>query len=467
MATAIPYFMFQWRHEVFSTFYEAVGYTFSSYNQSKSHRLRGFDRETRQPRHTRELLDALGAPDFAMRQIKVTGSKGKGSTSRMIAGLLHTLGYRTGLFASPHLIDYTERIRVAGVGIAESVFMELLEEVRGPLERMQRHFAPYEYMGPVGIVLAVACLYFRQQRTDINVIELGRGARYDDVNRVAAEWSVITPVQYEHPRELGPDLPAIALNKSGVIGPGQRGVTLGRQHAVAGRILETEAEAWRVPTIVTGRDFGADGVRMTAGGTEADIWTAQSRLRSLHISLLGRHQADNLASALATVEAFTGRQVSEEALRAYAAGLSFAGRAQVLPGSPPVLLDGAINRETASLTREVIEALGRRPVAAVVAVPADKEYRGFLEALAPAVDSFVVTRAKNPHLHFPEDAAAVASAWRPTREASGIEEALALAGEAAGAAGLVVVAGTQSLIADALAHLRVPTRDLAEFTGRP
>lgn len=448
---------------MFSTFHEAVGYIFSSLNQAKPHRLAGFDRETRQPRHTRELLDMLGAPDRGMRQIKVTGSKGKGSTARMIAGLLHLLGYRTGLFASPHLIDYTERIRVEGVGIPEPVFMELLKEVRDPLERMKRQFAPHEYMGPVGIVLAVACLYFRRQETDVNVIELGRGARYDDVNRVTAEWSVVTPVQYEHPRELGPGLADIALNKAGVIGPGQRGVTIGSQSALPGRMLETEAAAWRVPAIVAGRDFGAQRVRVTARGTEADIWTPRSRVIGLRLNLLGRHQADNLAAALATAEAFAGKTVPEAALRAYAARLTFAGRSQVLPGSPPVLLEGAINRETAALTCEVIESLGRRPVAAVVAVPADKDYRGFLEALAPVVDVFIVTKAKNPHLRFPQDAVALASLWRPAHEARDIEEALALAAAAAGPEGLVTVAGTQSLIADALAHFQVPTRDLAEF----
>ena len=183
----------------FDSFYEAVRYIFSTYVKSAPHRPPGLDRDVRQPWHTRQLLDGLGAPDRLLRTIKVTGSKGKGSTARMIAGLLQVHGYRVGLFSSPHLVDFTERIRVDGKAISEPEFMEILAAVRPLADRLAADFAPREYFGPVGLVAVVACLYFARRSTDVNVFELGRGARYDDVNQMAGEWAVLTPVLWEHP----------------------------------------------------------------------------------------------------------------------------------------------------------------------------------------------------------------------------------------------------------------------------
>ena len=393
----------------------------------------------------------------------MTGSKGKGSTARLLAGMLQREGYRVGLFTSPHLIDFTERIRVDGRAIEEAEFTAILESLRGALEAVEQSFLPAEYFGPVGIMAVVACLHFAQKRTDVNVIELGRGARYDDVNQVAAEWAVVTPVQWEHSEQLGPDIASIAYNKAGAIMPGLRGVTVGRQEPLPLAILRAEAEARRVPALCFGSSFSVERVAPGTDGTVFDARIGDRLYERLRTPLLGRNQADNIAVALATATAFTGRAPEETALRAHLADLTFPGRCQLLDRRPAVLIDGAINRDSAANVREVAAALRRSPVVAVVAVPRDKDYRGAIGELAAVADELILTRARNPHLCFPDDAAAFAAGLRPTRAIPDFAAAAACAERAAGRDGLVLVAGTQSMVAEALAHYRVATRDSPEF----
>jgi len=450
---------------VFQDFREAVKYMFESYVASKPHRPVGLDRDTRQPWHTRQLLDRMGAPDMRMRNIKVTGSKGKGSTARLIAGLLQTRGLRVGLFTSPHMIDYTERIRVSGVAIEEQDFMRLLSACAPDIDAMRQNFEPHEYFGPVGLIAVVASLYFAEQGTDVNVFELGRGARYDDVNAVWGELAVVTPIHMEHAEQLGPELEDIASSKAGVITSGVRHVVVGEQTPGALAVLRQEAERRGVDMDVYGDAYGVSDVEVGGTGTCMTVRTPQARYRHLCISLLGRHQADNLATALTVVERFCGTLENVPELRAYLARLSFPGRCQLLAGRPAVLIDACINREGAAHVREVIAQLGRQPVVAVVGVPSDKDYDGVFEALAPVCSSYVVTTARNPHLRFALDAAARASVWQPTSACESLEQALCIATKRAGEDGLVLVAGTQSLIGEALAYYRVPTRHQDEFAG--
>ena len=146
------------------------------------------------------------------------GSKGKGSTSVMIARLLQAAGHRTGLFTGPHLVDFCERIRLNGQKIPEQDLIRLVQVIKPHVEELSRTMPPDHYLGPVGTVLAVALLWFREQGTDVHVLECGRGALADDVNVIENRWSVLTPVMLEHPNNLGPTLLDIAANKSGEIG---------------------------------------------------------------------------------------------------------------------------------------------------------------------------------------------------------------------------------------------------------
>ena len=471
----------------FDSFYEAVRYIFSTYVNSAPHRPPGLDRDVRQPWHTRQLLDGLCAPDRLLRTIKVTGSKGKGSTARIIAGLLQVHGYRVGLFSSPHLVDFTERIRVDGRAIGESEFMEILADIRPLADRLAANFAPHEYFGPVGLVAVVACIYFARRATDVNVVELGRGARHDDVNQVAGEWAVLTPVLREHAEQLGPDIRSIIDNKAGVMDDGMRGVILGRQSPEALAQLLREAERLALPVRRLGggsagraeecfdgrrggraeerldEQFGVEGVTAAVDGVRFSLWTGRRVYGAQHLSLQGRHQADNAAVAVAAAEAFHGAPLDPEAVRRHLGRLAFPGRCQVIQGNPAVLIDGAINRESANYVSEFIGTLGVQSVISVIAVPADKDYVGVLEVMAAVSEQIIVTCASNPHLEFPADALEVATRMLPSETAADLEEAVGKAKRRLGAArGLIAVVGTQSLVADALRYYGVDTRDMAE-----
>lgn len=447
--------------EVFDSFYDAVAYVFSSYSRSKPFRSPGYDRDTRDPRHLRRLLDCLGKPDHEQRNIKITGSKGKGSTSRMLAALLEAQGYRVGLFTSPHLIDFTERIRVNGLAIPEADFMALLSVVREPLEALQADFSPTQYFGPVGIVAAVAMLYFAHCHTDVNVIELGRGARHDDVNALVAELAAITPVLLEHTQQLGPTLQDIAYSKAGVITAGLRAVVIGRQFPEPAAVLRSEAAEAGVPFVAFGADFAMEQAEVLASGTKCSIRTPSAAYAPMIIGPLGVHQADNAAVALTVAELFVGAPLAERTVRHALGGLRLLGRGHVLPGTPQVLIDAAINRESAACAREVILSQRYSRLALVTGVPADKDYRGLLDVLGPLCDLIVLTVAKNPYLTFPQDALNAAQQHRPALFAPTLGEAVETAASAVGAEGMVAIVGTHSLVADALEYYAVPTRDLA------
>ncbi len=447
--------------QVFDSFYDAVAYVFSSYSRSKPFRSPGYDRDTRDPRHLRRLLDRLGSPDREQHNIKITGSKGKGSTSRMLAALLEAQGYRVGLFTSPHLIDFTERIRVNGLAIPEADFMDLLSVVREPLEVLQADFTPAQYFGPVGIVAAVAMLYFAHCQTDVNVIELGRGARHDDVNALGAELAAVTPVLLEHTLQLGPTLRDISYSKAGVITKDLRAVVTGRQFPEPATVLRSEAVAMGVPLVAYGADFAVQGAEVLSSGTLCSIRSPRTEYPPMVIGPLGAHQADNAAVALTVAELFVGAPLAERTVRHALGGLRLLGRGQVLPGTPRVVIDAAINRESASCAREVILSQQYTRLALVIGVPADKDYRGLLDVLGPLADFLVLTVARNPYLTFPQDALDAAQHYCPALFCPTLTEAIEAATTAAEPGGMVAIIGTHSLVGEALEYYAIPTRDLA------
>ena len=450
---------------MFASFHEAIGYLFASYNQAKPHRKGLYDQDTRTPQFTRKLLDSVGAPDRFQHNIKVTGSKGKGSTSRLIARLLEAQGLKVGLFTSPHLVDFTERIRVNGVAISEEEWLTWQGQLYPWIESMRSVMKPQEYIGPVGLVACVAALYFKDQQTDVNVFELGRGARFDDVNQVVGELAVITPIQLEHRELLGPDLGDIAWHKAGIIESGMEAVITAKQDPVVQAIIQEEAQQMGVMLESLGDHFRFQQVKVSLKGTTFGLTTSYARYENIHLQLLGRNQVENASVAVVAVEKWLGQALQEEVVQSAFADLWWPGRMQLLMRSPQVLIDGAINRESAGYVQEVVSLFENVRKVLVVGVPVDKDGFGVIEELAPEVVGIWVTKAQNPHLVFDlpqlED---VASRFAPTHVAENLADALTAAQGVAGAGGLVIVTGTQSLVAEAMQYYQVPTRHLEQKT---
>ncbi len=446
---------------MFESFHDAIGYLFQSYNQAKPYRLGRDDKETRTPQFTRKLLDRVGAPDRGQHNIKVTGSKGKGSSSRLIASLLEAQGLKVGLFTSPHLVDFTERIRINGVAIAEDEWLRWQTYLYPSIESIQGAMKPREYFGPVGLVACVAALYFKDQGTDVNVFELGRGARFDDVNQIAGELAVITPIQLEHRDLLGPELKDIAWNKAAIIESGMKAAVAAKQEEIALAELEKEADHQVVRLSTRERDFFLEKVEVGLDGTRFDLVTNRARYRQVELPLLGRNQAENASVAIVAVEEWLGQALDERVVTSAFKRMTWPGRLQHLKRAPQVLIDGAINRDSAAYLREVVKLFPPMKKVLVVGVPVDKDGFGVLSELAPEVEEIWVTQAQNPHLVFDlQELADVAHQMVPTHVNRCLVDALHAAEVSAGDAGLVIVAGTQSLVAEAMQYYQVPTRNL-------
>lgn len=435
--------------------YNAIKSIYRSYVLAQPHITPGLlDIYKRHPGYCRQLIQELGLSLSQPPSVLIAGSKGKGSTSAIIASIMQAAGYKTGLFTGPHLVDFCERVRINWQKIPEREFVRLTEKIMVLVKKIQASMPPDHYLGPVGTVLAVALLWFRQEHTDFHVLECGRGALADDVNVIANRWSVLTPIMFEHQDQLGPTLLDIAANKMAVVKSGQEVCVSYRQQPEVTTLLRSLCRAVEVPLKLGGEDFS---VAVTAAGLEGSTFEYRSRQRKslFHIPLAGRFQAYNAGVAIALAEEVLPG-IGDDILQAGLDNARWPGRCQLVAGSPPIFLDGAINAESAAYLRELVSK-GNKPLYFVLGVPADKDWQGVIGTLAPEGEAVWLTRASNNSLVFPpaDEALATGEKYnanvRVTEDAAAaLEEALA----AAGAEGVVVVAGTMSLLRDAKIYIQ-------------
>jgi dihydrofolate synthase/folylpolyglutamate synthase len=377
----------------------------------------------------------------------VTGSKGKGSTALYLATILEAHGFRVGYFSSPHLLDHRERIRLNRRAIPAPALLDVLRRLAPALAALQRRMPADQYIGPVGILAAAAALWFADQAVDVAVFETGRGARFDDVARVRHEGAVLGPVLHEHRAELGPTLADVAWHKAGVVRPETAWAVAAAQpvllralrHQAAGRPVLTDAR-WRVASLT----YGADGIRfvLTDEGGEG---------HHARLPVLAPWGADNARRALLAARRWLGPSFDWTAAVAALQHARMPGRAELLPTEPRILLDGAVRRESAALLVEAARGAWLLPgrAVAVVGVPADKDWEGVADIVAPWAP-VLFARAANPRLAWPshperavpgsQAVDSFAAAWDLIRASRPLPD-------------VVLVLGTQSFVADVLAHL--------------
>lgn len=439
---------------------EAEDLIYRSYLRAAPHLPSAGDEQVRHPQLARRLLDLLGAPDRGRRFVLVTGSKGKGSTARLLSSLLSHLGYKVGLFTSPHLVDYRERIRIDGQAIGEADFVRLTRRIEPAWAEIERGLDAAAYQGPVGVSLAIAVSWFAEHGTDINVIECGRGGRYDDANVLANEWAVVTAIMEEHVRELGPGLDDIVRHKLGIVKSADTRLYIGAQRADALDAIKVEfgmagdrASGRNGRAAMAGETFAAANVALSVRGTTFDVRTGRAVYRELSLPLLGAFQADNAALAVQACEDIAGTALDPATVAACFAGLQWPGRCEIVSREPLTIVDGAIHRDSAAYLAGVVRSLGigaDARIAAVIGVPKDKDYGGVIATLAAVANRILVTRPDVSHLAFPEDAHEVAKRYSP-----GGSEAYPLLADALNAlrAGpqpdCILIVGTQTLIGNA------------------
>ncbi|MCH8993988.1 MAG: bifunctional folylpolyglutamate synthase/dihydrofolate synthase [Chloroflexi bacterium] len=400
-------------------------------------------------RRMRSLLARLDSPHLGRRTVHIAGSKGKGSTGAMIASVLKAAGESTGLFTSPHLHRFVERISVAGEPIAPEEFGRLMGELAPQIEAEEAD-GSYGAVSTFEALTALAFLYFRERDVRWQVLEVGLGGRLDATNVFdEKDVCVITPIGLEHTAILGDTVAQIAEEKAAIVTPGTTVVMAPQRESAAevvrrvcgerGATLNEVAEACALSRGGSNLD-GQEFTLRTPGGT-----------RKLRIPLLGRHQLDNAAAAVLALDAI---EIDEAALRDGLATLRWPGRIEVLRRQPLVIADGAHNRDSArALVRTVQDDLGRSSAVLVVGCSGDKDLDALADELAPLATQVVATRSRHPRAVEPREVARV-FAERDVPVAVEEPAGAALDAALAQAAGQAVIAcGSLFVAAEAREHL--------------
>ncbi len=353
---------------------------------------------------TLALLEAMGNPERRLRALHVAGTNGKGSTAAMLAAMLERQGYRTGLYTSPHLIEFTERIRVNGRRIPADHVAWLTGQVRAAAES---HLAEMPTFFEAVTVMALA--YFAEQAVDCAVVEVGLGGRFDATNVLIPLVSVITTIGMDHQEYLGSTPEAIAFEKAGIIKPGVP-VVIGRLAPGPLSVVREAAAERRSAHVVLGKEFdvcGEDSGAFTYRGITGS-------LADLSCALPGRHQMENAACALAALELAgeRGLPVGPEAIREGLRTVRWPGRLELAGRRPDIWLDGAHNPHAAEalaahLTAVMTGTSGKRRLILVLGMMRDKDRRDFLTILArvPGVSHCIFTQASHPRAASAEELA--------------------------------------------------------------
>lgn len=353
----------------------------------------------------RELLDRLGRPQDRLPIVHIAGTKGKGSTSAMIAAILSAAGYRTGLFTSPHLERIEERFQIDAQPCPSVEFARLVDQLRPVIDAMDTQAAGRRpEIGPTYFELttALALLYFQQARVDVAVLEVGLGGRLDSTNVCQPQVSVITSISFDHMKQLGNTLAAIAGEKAGIIKPGVpvvSGVTLDEPRTV----IEHRAEEHGCRHIQLERDFSfeyhpAASVDHADSLPTIDFHSPKGAFRQLDrvsLGLLGRHQGANAAVALATINELCaqGWRIDESAVRRGLAEVRWPARIEVLRREPTVILDAAHNvASVEALIATLDESFAPTRRTLIFATTRDKDLPGMLARLVPAFERIVFTQ---------------------------------------------------------------------------
>ena len=400
------------------------------------------------------LLGLLGDPHRRLKTVLVAGTKGKGSTAVMIAGILRAQGLRVGLTVKPHLTDYRERIQLAGRMIPRAALATLVEQVRPAVEA-----GPTLPWGPptyVETTVAMAFLYFAQQRVDLAVVEVGIGGRLDATNVLDPLVAVLTPISYDHMEILGGTLTEIATEKAGIIRAGGR-VAASPQPDEALRTIARASEAQHARLVLVGRDVDARIEAVSLAGVRATIRGLRGTY-PIRLPLLGRHQGVNAATAIAAVELLADRvgPVSAGAVRRGLAAVRWPARVELIETRPYTIVDMGHNPASMAALRETLqELLGGRRLVLVFGMLETKDYRTVTAMIAPLADAVVTTTPDNPHAL---PAAALAAEVRkytarvtalPDRR-DAVEHGRALAGPE----DVLVVTGSVYLVGEAREWLR-------------
>ncbi len=425
-----------------NTYIETLQFLYGLQKQGMKFGLRGIQ----------ELTASLGNPQKAFPAIHVAGSNGKGSTSSMIAAMLQSAGYKTGLYTSPHLLDYVERIRINGVPIEERAVVEKVNDVARTVRKSGATF--FE------ATTAIAFRHFADQAVDVAVIETGLGGRLDSTNIVDPLLTIITTISREHTDLLGKTLSKIAYEKAGIIKAGTPCVT-GVRSKTALEVIKERCRRKRAPLVVLKM---GEGISRTASidGTRLDLTVNDRAYPNLEISLSGSFQTRNAALAILSVRELARTSsfvIDENSMRTGLArtqeltGLH--SRLSIIERDPLVISDVAHNPEGTLRLVEALQSLGMTGLTLVFGVMRDKNVNAMSRELLKVADRIILVE---PRTHRARSAEELVSFFRQGKNqpivAGTVANGIDLAKTAGGKEGKILITGSHFVVAEALAHLQ-------------
>ena len=349
----------------------------------------------------RKLAQVMGDPQEAYPIIHVAGTKGKGSVSALCASALQAAGYRVGLYTSPHLDDFSERIQLNGEPISHAELVRLVEEQRAVIETIP-NITFFE------ITTALAFLYFAQQKATAAVIEVGLGGRLDATNICRPRVAIITSLSYDHIALLGNTLAEIAGEKAGII-KDNIPVVLSPQKEEARAVVRRVAQEHGARLFELGQDYGFAALSHSLNGQVFQVWQSaeggEVQSTELEIPLLGAHQVENAATAYVALQVASqnGLLLTKKQIWQGFRQVAWPGRFEVLQCDPGLVVDCAHNRDSAEkLRKSVDDYFPGKPVVLIFGASEDKDIEGMLEELIPRVEQVILVKSYHPRAADPE-----------------------------------------------------------------
>ncbi len=347
----------------------------------------------------RDYTDALGNPQDKYPTIHIAGTNGKGSTAAMLQSILSSAGYKVGLLTSPHLVDYSERMRINYNNCDRDYIIGFVNE---NMQRMKE--IPVSFFE---ITTALAFQYFAVENVDFGVIEVGMGGRLDATNIIVPEVSIITNIDYDHTKSLGNTLERIAVEKAGITKPEVPCITGAQDKRVQeaiGRICNEN----RAEFIPLDKVAKYNIRRMSLSGSYVDIESGAKKYENIFINLPGRHQIENALGVIKTVELLRdkGHKITDNALYEGFEKIKWNGRIQVFSRNPLVLMDVAHNVAGAkTLRRAIMDIIPRKKLTVVFGVLAEKDFGAMLTEYSSFISKLIITKPISERAADPEEVA--------------------------------------------------------------
>ncbi|MDD5449932.1 MAG: bifunctional folylpolyglutamate synthase/dihydrofolate synthase [Candidatus Omnitrophica bacterium] len=422
---------------------ETIKYLESFVNYEK---VLSFDyKESLKLQRIKSLSAQLGNPHLDLKCIHISGTKGKGSTSAMVASILKEAGYRVGLYTSPHLISFRERIRINDELITEEELDRLVGVMRPVIDRIDKEDEAYPTFFEA--YTALAFMYFKQKKTDFCIFEVGMGGRLDATNIIERPLCCgITGISLEHTQKLGNTVAEIAAEKAGIIKDLSICVS-SPQEPSAMEVIRKACKAKNNTLYEVGRDIRFKKEENRRFSVEAVF----RKYPHLEVGLIGYHQFINASTAIGLVESlrFYDIMIKPDAVIKGLKNVKWPGRLEILKRKPLLVLDGAQNRASAQALRLAIQDyFNYKRLILVLGISKDKDIKGICDELAPVSDEIILTRADVPRA---EEPAVLANFIKKhNRVTSSSKEAIEMAEASAGNSDLILVAGSLFLVGEVL-----------------